>query len=92
MAGKVNLSFSSFNDKYYWNIMSLCSKNCLKIKFMDLYTLFEGDKAAGKQIFQLLVPEVVDSQQWRFSPSNGRSVLTRCRRLRILVTFNGLNQ
>ena len=73
-------------------MMSLCSKNCFTINIVDLYTLFEGDKAAGKQNFQFLISEVVDSQQRRISPSNGRSVLRGCRGSRILVTFSGLNQ
>ena len=36
---------------------------------MDLCIYIPGDKATGKQIFHLLVSEVVDSQQWRISPS-----------------------
>ena len=71
MADEVNLSFPSFNHKYYWNMMSLCSKNCFKVKFVDLYTLFEGNKAAGKQTFQFLISEVVDSEQWRISFCKG---------------------
>ena len=27
-------------------MMSLGSKNCFKVKFVDIYTLCEGDKAA----------------------------------------------
>ena len=61
------------------------------MNIVDIYTLYGGDKATGKQIFQLLVCEVVDSQQWRISPSNGKLVLTRCRKSRILVTFTGPN-
>ena len=32
-----------------------------------MHTPFEGNKAAGKQNFQVLVFEVVDSQQWKIS-------------------------
>ena len=87
MADNVSLSFSSFNHKYCWNTMSLCSKNCFKIKFGDLCIYIPGDKATGKQIFQLLVSEVGDSQQWRISPNNGRLDFTKCRRFDFKVTY-----
>ena len=50
--------------------MDLCLHNSFKNNIMDINTPFEGDKgdkAAGKQNFQFLVFEVVDSQQWRIS-------------------------
>ena len=47
------------------------------MNIVDIYTLFEVSKAAGKQNFQLLVSEVGDSQQWRISPSNGRTVFDK---------------
>ena len=42
-------------------------QNSFKINIIDIYTPFEVDKAAGKQNFQFLVSEVVNSQQWRIS-------------------------
>ena len=58
---------------------------------VDIYTLFEVGKVAGKQNFQLLFTEVGDSQQWRISPSNGGQFLTRCSRSSILPTYTGPN-
>ena len=57
------------------------------MNIVDIYTLYGGSKAGSKQIFQLLVSEVVDSQQWRISPSNGRLDFTRCRRFNFKVTY-----
>ena len=37
--------------------------------------------------FQLLVSKMVDSQQWRISPNNGRLDFTRCRRFDFKVTY-----
>ena len=37
-------------------------QNSFKINIVDIYTLFEGDKASSKQNFQFLVFEVVDFQ------------------------------
>ena len=48
-------------------MMDLCLQNSFKNNIMDIYTPFEVDKATGKHNFQLLVSEVVDSQQWRIS-------------------------
>ena len=88
MVGQCQSQFlSSFDHNYYWNTMSLCSKNCFKIKFVDLCIYIPGNKATGKQIFQLLVSEMVDSQQWRISPNNGRLDFTRCRRFDFKVTY-----
>ena len=67
MADKVSLSFSRFYHKYHWIMMDLCLQNSFKNNIMNIYTLFEVSKAGGKQNFQLLVSEVVDSQQWRIS-------------------------
>ena len=38
------------------------------MNIVHIYTLYGGNKAAGKQILQSLVSKVVDSQQWRISP------------------------
>ena len=54
---------------------------------VDIYTLFEVGKAAGKHDFQLLVSKVVDSQQWRISPNNGSLDFTRFRRFDFQVTY-----
>ena len=51
--------------------MNLWFQNSFKINIMDIYTPFEVNKAIGKHDFQLLVSEVVDSQQWRISPWQG---------------------
>ena len=77
MADKVSLSFSSLYHKYHWIIMDLCLQNSFKNNIMDIYTPYEVNKAAGKQNFQFLVSKVVDSQQWRISPSNGGSVFDK---------------
>ena len=50
--------------EYY---VSVSPKQFLKINIVDIYTLFEGNKDAGKQNYQFLVFEVVGSQQWRIS-------------------------
>ena len=57
--------------------MDLCLQNSFTINIVDIYTLYGGYKATGKQNFQLLVSEVVDSQQWRISFSNGGPVLDK---------------
>ena len=67
MAARPNLSFASLYYNYCLIIMDLCLQNSFKINTVDIYTPFEGDKAAGKKNFQFLVFEVVDSQQWSIS-------------------------
>ena len=44
-------------------------KSVLKLLLWIYVYIIPGNKATGKGIFQLLVSEVVDSQQWRISPS-----------------------
>ena len=34
-------------------MMDLCLQNSFKMNIVNIYTLYWGDKAAGKQIFQL---------------------------------------
>ena len=46
IAAKVNLSFSLYKHKYYWNMLYLCPQNSFKINIVDIYTSFEGNKAA----------------------------------------------
>ena len=50
--------------------MSLCSKNCFKINFVDLCIYIPGDKATGKQDFQLF-EHLFDGCQMQFQPSKG---------------------
>ena len=57
--------------------MDLFLQNNFKNNIMDIYTPFEVDKAAGKQNFQSLVSDLVDSQQLRISLTNGGSVLDK---------------
>ena len=84
MADNVRLSFSSFNHNSCCNMMDLCLQNSFKMNIVNIYTLYWGNKAGGKQVFQLLASKVGDSQQWRISPN---SFLTRCRRFDFKVTY-----
>ena len=89
MADNISLSFYQvlINNSCYNMVYIHDSKNNFKMNIVDSYTLYGGSKAGSKQIFQLLVSEVVDSQQWRISPSNGRLDFTRCRRFNFKVTY-----
>ena len=92
MADDVSLSFlSSFSHNSCYNMVYLWFQNSYKMNIVDIYTLYWGNKAAGKQISQLLASEVGDSQQWRISPNNGRLDFTRCRRSNNWVTYIGWN-
>ena len=62
-------------------------QKCFKINICGYLYIIPGNKAAGKQCFQLLVSKVVDSQQWRISPNNGSLDFTRCRRFDFKVTY-----
>ena len=56
------------------------------MNIVDIYTLYGGDKTAGKHIFQLLVSEMVDSQEWMISPRKfGQGVEDLILKLLIIV-------
>ena len=59
--------FASLSHNYSGTCQICDSKNSFKMNIVDIYTLFEVGKAAGKHNFQLLFSQAGDSQQWRIS-------------------------